>query len=925
MDKRYLVGIDLGTTNSAVAYIDLGDYAPGSLDIKQFFIPQLVDTGRVADKAVLPSFLYLPGDFEQKGKSLALPWNHEMDYAVGIYARDHGALVPDRLVSSAKSWLCHGGVDRTEPILPWASPKEVEKVSPVEASSRYLLHVKNAWSHVMGCDLAEQEVVLTVPASFDEVARELTLEAAKQAGLQRVTLLEEPLAAFYSWLAHHESSWHEIVAAGDLVLVCDVGGGTTDFSLIVCEPGESVPRLERLAVGDHLLLGGDNIDYRLAKLVERAMGVNLDNARWQSLIHQCRAAKEKMLSEDGPQEVAINLAGRGRSLVGGMITAKLTRSQVMDEVLGRFFPGVGLDDPLVEEEAGEREQGMGLPLVADPAVTRHMAAFIRGQGGGRVPNKILFNGGTLSPRVVRQAIGKLLAQWSGEEPVTLATRSLDLAISLGAAYFGLVRKGLGLSVGGGSARAYYVGVDHDGSKGKAVCIVARGAQEGEQAWLERSFMVRTNSPVKFTLYGSTLREGDGPGDIVEVDRNTMIALPPLQTVIRYGKKKDQGVIPVRLGATLTPVGTLEVYCRSEKTQHRWRLQFDLRKKEAEAKAEFVEGVRVVGDSSGQEEVLSQQDREGLDKASMLISACFSKDAEEPLAPSRLPAALVEALGMSKELWSMPVLRGLCDALMEHQGGKGRSPAHEARWLNLTGYCLRPGQGEASDPWRIKRLWPLSFQGVSFSRDAEVRLQWWIFWRRIAAGLSSGQQAQLFAPVSRVLLPVKKRRRGKKPLKVQASERREMVLFAANLERLGPEDKIALGRVLVEEFSKGKIWKGLLWALARIGARQPLYGPANRVVPPGEVERWLESIQAVGYNQKREIVKAVVSMARLTGDRSRDLNLAARQKVSVWLKSQGASDDVIEPLKKLVPLEREEVNHAFGETLPQGLILKQESD
>jgi len=400
MQKRFIVGIDLGTTNSAVGYIDLHDVSPGSIEIKSFDIIQLASKGRLERLKTLPSFLYLPGKYEFERGVTALPWDEERDYAVGTFARDQGALVPGRLVSSAKSWLCHGGVDRDAPILPWGSAEDVEKISPITASARYIQHIREAWNYTMEARLEEQEVVLTVPASFDEVARELTLRAAREAGLENVTLLEEPLASFYSWLSQHEESWDKSIRPGQHLLVCDVGGGTTDFTLISCQEGDKGPRLERLAVGNHLLLGGDNIDLAIAALAEKKISQELDPARWQMLFHQCRQAKERLLSGNGVQKTSVRLAGRGRTLVGGTLVVELERGEVERTILEGFFPEVDMEQAAASppQEKGLRE--MGLPFESDPAVTRHLARFISRQGQGRLPDVILFNGGTLKPESI---------------------------------------------------------------------------------------------------------------------------------------------------------------------------------------------------------------------------------------------------------------------------------------------------------------------------------------------------------------------------------------------------------------------------------------------------------------------------------------------------------------------------------------------
>ncbi len=936
MKSRYIVGIDLGTTNSAVGYVDLHDTSPGSINILTFDILQIVSQGRVAKRSTLPSFLYLSGKYDLRPGATSLPWDPERTYAVGTFARDQGGLVPGRLVSSAKSWLCHGGVDRETPILPWGAGTEVDKVSPITASSRYLQHIREAWDYSMPEPMAAQMVVLTVPASFDEVAREFTVRAAKEAGLGSVTLLEEPLAAFYAWLSYHEKEWNRLLHPGDLVLICDVGGGTTDFSLISCEADSHGPRLERVAVGDHLLLGGDNMDLALATMAEKALGHELDTAQWHTLYHQCRQAKEVLLKDKGPEKAVIRLTGHGRSLIGGTIVTDLQRDQVTKALVEGFFPEIDLKAGTLMEggETGLRE--MGLPYVSDPAITRHLARFFSRQDGSRMPTVVLFNGGALKPYLIRERLKEVVSSWSSQPIRVLDSRSLDLAISWGAAYYGLVTQGLGLRVGGGIARAYFIGVALDkGQTGvpMGVCLLERGTEEGRDIEVSKTFRARTNRPVRFSLYSSTTRKGDKIGDLVSLDSEDFIRLPPLQTVLRYGKKGRHVQIPIRLGAKVTAIGTLELYCRSLETPHRWRLQFHLREPGPSPtdSASQVEGVRVAPSGPPQTERpkgLSKEDLTALKEAKEEIRRCFAPaDGEKALAPSRLPRRLAECMGMEKSLWSLAVLRTLADALLDIKSGCERSPQHEARWYNLAGFCLRPGVGEVMDPWRIKRVWPLYFDGLVFSKAREPRLQWWIFWRRIAAGLGSGQQTQIFSAMSSALLPAqsKRHRRGKaKQIKVSQEERREMWLFAANLERLEISSKINLGRELLSLLVKTRAgWQGALWVLSRIGSRQPLYGPANKVVSPGEVSSWLEILKKQEWKQPRKLTEAVISMARLTGDRIRDLQPRVRQVVITWLQLLGARENDLEPLRKVVSLAEGERDQAFGESLPEGLILEQE--
>ena len=923
MDSRYIVGIDLGTTNSAMGYVDLHDTAPGSLKILTFDIPQLVAQGRMAPRKSLPSFLYLPGEYDLPEGSTALPWDMERNYAVGTFARDHGALVPGRLVSSAKSWLCYSGVDRQSPILPWGSGDEIGKVSPVRASSLYLQHLREAWDDSMPEPFSKQKIILTVPASFDEDARELTLQAAKDAGLEQVTLIEEPLAAFYAWLSSHETDWPSTLEKGELILVADVGGGTTDLTLISFSSGSEAPSLERIAVGDHLLLGGDNMDLILTEMAEKKLGKELDPQRWQTLFHQCRQAKEAIFSEDGPEEAVIRLAGTGKSIIGGTMLTRIDRESATDSLMSTFFPEVTLKEVETPHQSSHKIKSTGLPYAKDLAVTRHLAHFISRQAGEKLPSAVLFNGGALKPDIIRNRMVSVLESWSGSSVKTLESNSLDLAISLGAAYYGLSRQGLGLKIGGGIPRAYYVGVEMETPH--ALCLLEKGTEEGEDVEIMKPFKALTNRPVKFSLYSSTIRKGDKAGDIIEVG-NDLLPLPPIQTVLHYGKKGKGKGINVRLGAKVTPIGTLELYCESLESPHKWRLQFQLRKTEEALEARgHVDGVRVVHKEEGREKAISPEDEQALVHVRDLIAGCFSQDApKEAVSPTELPQALTEAIGMRKELWSLPLIRGISDTLIGLKNARGLSREHEARWFNLTGFCLRPGSGDVMDPWRIKKLWPFFFEGLVFPRDPSTRLQWWIFWRRIAAGLGAGQQTQFFSKVSPVLLPARTKRaktKKKNIIKVSPEERREMWLFASNLERLSPEQKTDMGRIILKEAEKKSRWKGWLWCLSRLGARYLLYGPANKVVSPGEITSWLKILRKFDQMPKAQTVSAIINMTRLTGDRTRDIPALVRENISEWLKEFRAKDEQLVPLKEVVEVKSAEKEQAFGEGLPEGLTLK----
>jgi molecular chaperone DnaK (HSP70) len=583
---RFVVGIDLGTTNCAVAAVDttVPDAAPVAVAI-----PQVVGPGEVDDRPTLPSFLLLPRDHE-----VAPAQMDKKPFAVGGFARDRGAELPHRLVSSAKSWLCNPAVDRHAPILPWRGAERLdvddgEQVSPIEASARYLAHLRAAWDAAHPeAPLAEQEVLLTVPASFDAVARELTAEAARLAGLAHMTLLEEPQAAFYSWLAHTGDAWRKQLVPGDVVLVCDVGGGTTDFTLIevVDEAGDL--QLDRVAVGDHILLGGDNMDLALAhagiqRLAEQ--GKKLDPLQQRALVHACRRAKEQLLGDAPPDAVPVSLLGRGSKLLGGTIRIDVRRDDAHAVLVDGFFPVVDADaQPARRRAAGLRE--LGLPYAADAAVTRHLAEFLGRHAA--TPTAILWNGGVMKAETLRRRVGDVLAGWFGRAPRPLAGTDLDLAVAHGAAYYGLVRRGRGIRIRGGTARSYYIGIESAmpaipgfAPPVKALCVAPFGMEEGTRVGLpDDELGLVVGEKVEFRFFASSTRNQDAAGALVDVGDagDDLAELAPVEKEIDAddGGRRAGEVVPVTLEAHVTEVGTLELWCQARDGRGRWKLEYSVR-------------------------------------------------------------------------------------------------------------------------------------------------------------------------------------------------------------------------------------------------------------------------------------------------------------------------------------------------------------
>ena len=925
---RYLVGIDLGTTNSAVAFVDL-NHKPkaGSAAARTFPVPQLVAAGRTEARPLLPSFLYLPGEHDLPPGSIALPWQPDATDVVGLFAREHGAKIPGRLVSSAKSWLSHPGVDRTTPLLPFGGPPEVPRLSPLEVSARYLKHIVHAWNAAPGRKpdehLEDQPVVLTVPASFDDVARNLTADAAKQAGLKHVTLLEEPQAAFYAWLGTHTPKEAGQLKPGMRCLVVDVGGGTTDFSLIRVGEDQGELTFERDAVGDHLLLGGDNMDLALAKAVEAKLpGGRLEAGQFGALLQACRSAKEALLSPTPPAGVPITVVGRGRSVVGGTVSHTVTADDVKSTLFDGFFPTIPFDtEPTRAARSGLQE--MGLPYVADPSVTKHLAAFLRGHvpTGERV-DAVLFNGGVFTPKALQDRIIDVMRPWfetpeSPWQPLALTTPSLDLAVAWGAAYSGWLKQSGGRRIGGGIPRSYYLGVEADGAEtGSAVsvvCVVPRRLQEGEEIRLaEPELELAIGRPVLFPLFTSTVRGDDIPGAVLRLPPSALLQLPPLHTMLRGGKRSGAKRVPVTLMAKATEIGTLELYCVSREG-NRWRLEFNVR--------DVVRSGPEKDDDRPTVEVGDVVPEEQVETAGELVRTTFETGTPTP---AELPKAIESALESGRGDWPTGLCRRLWDALSDVSDHRAKSPPHLSRWYNLVGFCLRPGFGDPLDRYRVEALWKLVTSAASATGPVkgptipEGGADYWIMWRRLAGGLNTALQQTLWTKLRPTLLPTK----TKGVAKPGANELAEMWRAAAALERLDVQTKRTLGETLLDQLGP-KPPPYLFWSLTRLGARQQFYGPLNTVVHPTIAEHWIEKLLDYSPSTDHDRLGwgfCLAQLARRTDLRAVDVKDATRDRVAAVLRSAGVPDGWPEMVDEVLTDVDADQSRLFGEGLPIGLRL-----
>ncbi len=1055
-----------------------------------FDIEQLVAPGQVAAQPLLPSQRYHPAPGELAPGDVRLPWSDDAGGAdagtapgagdnglaqpapvIGALARRLGAQVPGRLVTSAKSWLSHAAVDRLAPILPWGAPAEVPKVSPVAACASYLAHVRAAWNaRHPEAPLEAQDLVLTLPASFDDVARALTLQAAADAGLPTVRLLEEPQAAFYDWLHRHRDTLATELAPSHRVLVCDVGGGTTDLSLVdVSLPGDgAAPVLTRVGVGNHLMLGGDNMDLALAHLAETRLGggavtaaggglgtaaatggaapagtagpaatggaapagtvapARLTSAALAQLTERCRAAKETLLAAGAPDRATVTLLASGSRLVGGARSVELTRDEVERVVVDGFFPSVPLDAAVQRARSGL--VAWGLPYAADAAVTRHLAAFLRTQGGA-LPDTLLLNGGVFRAAALARRLRDTLADWRGAPLRLLHNADPDVAVARGAVAYALSLAGGRPRIGGGSARSYFLLLDEvapargagaqtgaatvaatgasDGAVAgavagattavasgpspgaastaplpptptptptrRAVCVLPRGTEPGPEIRLaDRSFALRLGQPVRFHLVSATADPGGRPpqaGDLVTLDgdgsSDGFVPLPPVATVVRaHGGRRSPGPnaaapgsatgerargpanaaqeVRVQLATTLTEVGTLQMHCvAADDPSRRWLLEFQLRGHEAgaddgEAPSGASAATPAAVPAATWAEAVEAIERvfgaRGLTKTPGHPKASFpprgagraqpgpgGSEKVDPKEVKQLRARLERLLG-SRERWPAPLLRALYDALWQRARGRRRSAEHERLWLNLAGYCLRPGFGDPLDAWRIEQLWPAFEAGVQHAADAQVASEWWTLWRRVAGGLPEDAQLRLLDDFAQNLEASE--RGGKRPASVVRGGVDDMLRLGAALERVPASHKAEIGDWLLDRLAGPPSPHDALtlWALGRLGARQPFHGSAHGVVPPETVQPWLERVLALDWKRHEGAAFAAAHLARLTGDRARDLPAELRAAVIARLTAAHAAPSWIAMVREVVALDDASARQVFGESLPPGLRL-----
>ncbi len=942
---RYLVGIDLGTTHTVVAYAEITDDLENS-PMHIFNIDQLIAPGEVARKPLLPSFRYHPAQGEMDATQLVLPWNPEPvngeidTVIIGELARELGAKVEGRQVVSAKSWLSHPNVDRNEAILPWsstASKSDVKKVSPVIASASYLNHVRQSWDyHHKNAKLADQEVVITVPASFDEAARALTLQAAELAGLKKVLLLEEPQAVCYDWYAQNKDNADELLKDIPLLMVCDVGGGTTDLSLIKVGSKDNKLTLDRIGVGDHLMLGGDNLDLSLAHVAEQRLNGEsnkLSQSALSKLIQQTRKVKESLLSGNAPDTAKVTMLGSGSRLIGGAKSIELNRDEVHRIALDGFFPMTAYSEQPSQRQAAMVE--FGLPYAADPAISKHIAQFIDlhdhvcrdafSENGitisadqPAIPVAVLLNGGVFNSPLLTERTLSVISSWHDDNNITeLKNLHPDLAVAFGAVAYAKARHGAQLKIGGGSARSFFLVIGQNKDVKQGICLLPKGIEESNEVNLtHRKFALTLGEPVRFNLVSTTDEKYSEVGELVDIIGDGFVTLPPF--IATLDSERDRSELAanqkdreeVTLACQLTEVGTLQIEAVSiADPQKRWKVEFAIRKDLAKLHRGDV-------DSTLAESELPPRMNDAIDAIKKVYGG--SKNSDNSKAAKTLRNDLDKMLG-KRDNWETPCLRELANALLESKKRRRRSDLHERNWLKLIGFTMRPGFGYPADDFRMNEIWALYQQGIQFESNTQTWCDWWTFWRRVAGGLTQEQQLVIYKDIAKYITPGASRN-AKLNKELQERSYEDMVRLAASLEHLPFDKKLQLIEWLFGRLQKAQYAQAHWWAIGRIATRTPFYGSTHNLLSAEHISFCLPELMDYDWRKEPYIGFAAVMMTRKTGDRNLDINDDLRQQVIEKLKASRAPESWIEMVSEIKILTEDETKRVFGDALPNGLRL-----
>lgn len=930
---RYIIGIDLGTSNCALSYLDC--YAENPC-IEVLNIEQWEGENSKTIQTHLPSFLYLKTKGERKRESF--PFAEDPNYkppkglarlddiVVGKLASNLAATHPARVIHSAKSWLCHGGVNRSEPILPWHSDDIIgnERLTPTQVSAYFLAYLAKSWQMQVGGQTAlfqDQTVIVTVPASFDEAAQRLTLEAARSAGFpESVRLMEEPQAAFFDWYFHQalpqdkqpNIDQHSFFSKKKRVLVCDIGGGTSDFSIIETN-GAMPPTLKRTKVSRHLLCGGDNIDLALSHLLEQRRKNTVQPLRSESLVKliaTCRVLKERVLSDpriadiDGKTlyHVAIE-DNKAASLFDGTETVSITHQELIDLILDGFFPQCNLDDK-PSEDASFGLTEWNLPYAQDTRITRHLAAFLEGEP----IDCMVFAGGSLAPGFLRDRLIEMINSWQDKAITSLDTGDGSLAITKGATAFGYLKQRAPESLEETYPKAVFLEVEHAGKK-DLIKLMNKHAKLGSVCTLDQNrFKLLVNQQVEFSLFTALTEPVSLKAGSLLTDKHQwqLSSLPPLTTVIDSHDKSIK-TIDVMIQAEITMTGLLSLRCVSNADPKiSWQLEFNLRDFRYLAKD---------SESSPAQSALTYEtaDEAALNQAVELIQQCFGKrkGSDQALSPSDLNTKLEALLGPRQD-WNISTLRKLWQPLKSGINRRSRSIEHESAWLNLSGYVLRPGFGLRSDHERVRELWSCFKSGAAHQKNAKAMDQWWIMWRRVAGGLSREDQDQIFDKI----FPNIKRSKDQNS--------RELLLLAGSLERATMQKKLQLGNTLVTQILSGQkqLIDAKIWALSRLVSRIPIHSGPEVVIRPSFVERWLNQLLTLDLRSKHysKLANTLLQGARIVDNRDFDIDKSLRDEIAIKLKQSGIEESQLSSIQSFQAPDQSTYAELFGEALPSGIIM-----
>lgn len=931
--SRYIVGIDLGTTTTSLSYIDTlsEDKKPQSFPILQW-----ESEDSLVEKNILPSFCYIASKKEAKNKRFLLPSYEntgslleKTEVVLGRYARKQQSKTPARVIHSAKSWLCHTAVNREGKVLPWASDEIIgdKRYSPVEVQSLLLLHLRLSWNHKMASHseaykLENQQVVITVPASFDEVATELTLRAAKLAGFKKesLSLIEEPQAAFYHWL--EESSPEKDFPLGKSLktLVCDVGGGTSDFSLFTVQRRKSEKekslQVERLKVSPHILLGGDNFDLKIASLYEeeyrKKTDKKLSSEEWAELVSHARSLKETLFREDHVGEelkVAITRSSKSRNLFGSALTLSLSKDYLKKSLLESFFP----DDENSEKENLSALTDFGLPYAKNPSLTHHLKQFL----GNTKIDTILFVGGSFIPKILGERLRKILETRQKSPLKALTNETLELGVSKGASLYGYSLKDPArLSITSGYPRSLYLEIqEKDSLERKLLCILPQGEKKKNlfHSFESLDLKMAVNQDISLSLYSSELRPEDKIESFTNFSRSEFKLLAPLQTRVETEKGKEK-LLPILLKVGLTETGLLNIFCiPKEKDSHseseKWEFTFEVRESKQEASEENSEDVFAVS------ALVHDPDKTKKAKEELLLFYGKGKakncQLEKPVA-SKILKDFEKLFASPRKDWPLQTLRELSSPLIEGKNSRGRSPAHEGAFFNLLGYFLRPGYGEFGDETRLKNLSHLFDEGPRHSDASQVQNEWWVFQRRVSGGLSKEKQERIFSK----LLP---KIRGR-----QATA--EMIMTLGSLELVSTDKKALLAKNLVAELvTKGAslFIEQKFWALTRICSRVMLYSGSENILRPNLLLPLCEKLNTLPLEQKKKwrclLSRFYQHSGRKVGDRELDLEEDLRALYLKEMSELKASEEEMTSLREVIKMKEEERKQLLGDSLPCGLL------